>query len=105
MKRLVLDHPYAITSAVFLILAVAGVMTLHWRREELMFILLLYFIATGAIRLDDIARQIGSPPRSSETVLSALAALNTELARANRSLETICRHLERPAPPPDDHSR
>jgi hypothetical protein len=104
MKRFVLNHPYAFTSAVFLILAVAGVMALQWRRNELMFILLLYFIATSAIRLDDIARQIGIPPRSTETVISALAALNTELARANRSLETICHHLERPAPPPKDQA-
>jgi len=100
MKRFILNHPYAFTSAVFLVLALAGVGALHWRRDELMFILLLYFIATTAIRLDDIARQIGSPPQSSQTVVSAMVALKEELVRANRTLEAILAHLEHQPPPP-----
>jgi hypothetical protein len=59
MKKWITDHPYFCTSIVFLIIMVIGWQVLYWRSENFMFLLLLYFIVTLGIRLDDISRKIG----------------------------------------------
>ncbi len=59
MKKWITDHPYFCTSLVFLIIMIFGWQILYWRAENFMFLLLLYFIVTLGIRLDDIARKIG----------------------------------------------
>ena len=46
MKKFLSEHPYAITSAIFLALLVFGFMVLNWRKDDFMFMLLLYFIIT-----------------------------------------------------------
>ncbi len=52
-------HPYTIASVIFLILAVFGWRVLDWGERQLGFLLLLYFIMTLGIRLDEISRAIG----------------------------------------------
>lgn len=59
MKKWITDHPYFCTSIVFLVIMIIGWQVLYWRAENFMFLLLLYFIVTLGIRLDDIARKIG----------------------------------------------
>ena len=96
MKQLtkwVAGHPYFITSALFLVLIAFGSIHLNWRKDDYMFLLLLYFIVTLGIRLDDIARQIGygrqTPPESEENVLAALHEMRGLLRETNYRLKAI----------------
>ncbi len=59
MKNWISDHPYFWTSLIFLVVILFGWQMLYWRAETYMFVLLLYFIVTLGIRLDDISRKIG----------------------------------------------
>lgn len=59
MKNWISDHPYFWTSLVFLGVMLVGWQMLYWQAETFMFVLLLYFIVTLGIRLDDISRKIG----------------------------------------------
>ena len=102
MKKLLARHPYAITSAIFLALVGFGFLYLDWLKDDYMFMLLLYFIVTLSIRLDDIARQLGSGPVSAETgenLLSALQEIRTALKETNHRLKTIQNRLDQS---PDD---
>lgn len=93
MKKFISQHPYAITSAIFLVLLYFGFLHLNWRREDFMFMLLLYFIVTLSIRLDDISRQLGSsqevPPETDENVLSTLKQIQLTLKETNHQLKKI----------------
>jgi len=98
MKKLLTQHPYAVTSTIFLILLLFGFLHLSWRKDDYMFMLLLYFIVTLGIRLDDIARQLGSGRQASadsdEDVLSALKQIQMTLGETNRRLQRIQNHLD-----------
>ena len=93
MKRLLSRHPYAVTSTVFLALLLFGLFHLHWRKDDFMFMLLLYFIVTLAIRLDDISRQIGTGRQAAsdkdETVLSTLKDIRSALRETNHRLKRL----------------
>jgi hypothetical protein len=82
IQKWVVDHPYFLTSVVFLIILFVGWRVLYWREENFAFILLLYFIVTLGIRLDDISRKIGT--RTANDIKRALLAINATL---NRILE------------------
>jgi len=98
MKKFLSQHPYAITSVIFLVLLFFGFFHLNWRREDFMFMLLLYFIVTLGIRLDEISRQLGSgretPPDTDENVLSALKQIRLTLHETNHQLKKIRNALE-----------
>lgn len=98
MKKFLSQHPYAITSVIFLVLLFFGFFYLNWRREDFMFMLLLYFIVTLGIRLDDISRQLGSgreiPPESEENILSTLKQIRLTLKETNRQLKKISTKLD-----------
>jgi uncharacterized membrane protein len=93
MKKLIARHPYAITSAIFLVLVVFGFLHLDWRKDDYMFMLLLYFIVTLSIRLDDIVRQLGSGREvaadTEENVISALKEIRATLRETNHRLKAI----------------
>ena len=97
MKKFISRHPYAITSAVFLVLLFVGLQYLSWRKDDFMFMLLLYFIVTLSIRLDDISRQLGSAQEKSseseETVLSTLQQIRLTLKETNHRLKKIQSNL------------
>jgi hypothetical protein len=59
MKKWIIDRPYIFTSIIFLIIIIFGWRFLYWQEEDYGFLLLLYFIVTLGIRLDDISRKIG----------------------------------------------
>ena len=59
MKKWITNYPYFWTSIVFLIIMIVGWQVLYWQAENYMFLLLLYFIVTLGIRLDDISGKIG----------------------------------------------
>jgi len=99
MKKFLSQHPYAITSAIFLVLLFFGFFHLNWRREDFMFMLLLYFIVTLSIRLDDISHQLGSgrevSPESDENVMSALKEIRLTLKETNHQLKKIRNALDK----------
>jgi hypothetical protein len=93
MKKFLSQHPYAITSVIFLVLLSFGFLHLNWRREDFMFMLLLYFIVTLSIRLDDISRQLGSgregATETDENILSTLKQIRLTLKETNHQLKKI----------------
>jgi hypothetical protein len=105
MKKWITDHPYFWTSIVFLIIMILGWRVLYWRAENYTFLLLLYFIVTLGIRLDDISRKIGggagSGPAGSgekENLISQLNDLKASLRAVNASLEKLVEKTDRPDP-------
>jgi hypothetical protein len=52
-------RPYAVSSLVFVVMAILGWRVLGWGEQEFGFMLLLYFIVTLGVRLDEISRSIG----------------------------------------------
>ena len=93
MKKWVARHPYTITSALFIALIAFGFFYLNWLKDDYMFMLLLYFIVTLGIRLDDIARQIGygrqTTPETEENLLTALHEMRGLLRETNYRLKAI----------------
>jgi len=93
MKKFLSQHPYTVTSVIFLVLLFFGFVHLNWRREDFMFMLLLYFIVTLSIRLDDISRQLGSgrdtQPETDANVLSTLQEIRLALKETNHQLKKI----------------
>ena len=96
MKNWISEHPYLITSIVFLIIMVVGWQVLYWRAENFMFLLLLYFIVTLGIRLDDISRKIGSGVeraesgfKERESIISQLHDIKITLMRLNTTLNKL----------------
>jgi len=103
MKKWVARHPYTITSALFIALIAFGFFYLNWLKDDYMFMLLLYFIVTLGIRLDDIVRQIGPGQDASsgmeENVVSVLQEIRAALRETNYRLKTIQNRLDQN---PDD---
>ena len=93
MKKWIIDRPYIFTSVIFLIVIVFGWRFLYWQEENFAFLLLLYFIVTLGIRLDDISRKIGGGavklPHSSgekETIVRQLNDIRVSLLALNATL-------------------
>jgi len=102
MKKWMTDRPYLVTSAIFFIIMVIGWQLLYWQAEDFTFLLLLYFIVTLGIRLDDIARKIGSgagnrPAGSADpdSVISQLNDIKASLGDINTTLNKLLEEKER----------
>ena len=98
MKKWLNDHPYLLTSAVFMAIIIFGWQVLYWRWENFAFLLLLYFIVTLGIRLDDISKKIGSGinpiSRGSDEKESIFSQLN-DIKMTLRSINaTLKKNLE-----------
>ena len=96
MKKWLNDHPYLITSVIFIILVIFGWQFLYWRWENFALLLLLYFIVTLGIRLDDISKKIGSlsrpsPPGSTEkdSIISQLNEIKLSVNSLNVTLRKL----------------
>lgn len=101
IQKWVVDHPYFLTSAVFLVILFVGWRVLYWREESFAFILLLYFIVTLGIRLDDISRKIGTRtataannPDSQESLMHQLNEIKHALLAINATLNRILEKTE-----------
>ena len=99
MNKWLARHPYMITSALFIALMAFGFFYLNWLKDDYMFMLLLYFIVTLGIRLDDIVRQIGpgrndTPPDAETNVLSVLQEMRMALRETNYRLKAIQDRLD-----------
>ena len=105
IKKWIIDHPYFLTSAVFLVILFVGWRVLYWREETFGFILLLYFIVTLGIRLDDISRKIGSRvtgaiknPNSNASLMQELNDIKRVLLSINTILNKILEKTEKKGP-------
>jgi cytochrome b561 len=101
IKKWVVDHPYFLTSAVFLVILFVGWRVLYWRQENFALMLLLYFIVTLGIRLDDISRKIGirtstttNNPGSQESLMHQLNDIKHALLAINATLNRILEKTE-----------
>lgn len=101
-KKWIGDHPYFITSVVFLVILYVGWRVLYWREENFAFMLLLYFIVTLGIRLDDISRKIGTGPSTAvnnpdgrESLMHQLIDIKRTLLAINATLNRILEKSEK----------
>ena len=101
IKKWIINHPYFLTSVVFLVILYVGWRVLYWREENFTFILLLYFIVTLGIRLDDISRKIGTRaaasshnPDDRETLMNQLNEIKYSLLNINATLNRILEKSE-----------
>ena len=102
MKKWIIDRPYIFTSIIFLIIMIFGWRFLYWQEENFAFLLLLYFIVTLGIRLDDISRKIGGGavklPHSSgekDTVVRQLNDIRVSLVALNATLTKFLKEKEK----------
>ena len=102
MKKWIIDRPYIFTSIIFFIIIIFGWRFLYWQEENFAFLLLLYFIVTLGIRLDDISRKIGGgavqlPHSSSEkdTIVRQLNDIRVSLLALNDALNKILKAMEK----------
>jgi hypothetical protein len=105
IQKWIVDHPYFLTSVVFLVILFVGWRVLYWREESFAFILLLYFIVTLGIRLDDISRKIGTRtstaaynPDSKESLMHQLNDIKHALLAINATLNRILEKTEKKDP-------
>jgi hypothetical protein len=96
IKKWVVNHPYFLTSVIFLFILLVGWQVLYWREENFAFILLLYLIVTLGIRLDDISHKIGTRsdaapgnPDDKETIMQQLNDIKYALLSINATLNRI----------------
>ena len=102
MKKWIIDRPYIFTSIIFFIIIIFGWRFLYWQEENFAFLLLLYFIVTLGIRLDDISRKIGGGavklPHSSEekdTLVRQLSDIRVSLLAINSTLNKLLKTMEK----------
>ena len=102
IKKWIVDHPYFLTSAVFLVILFVGWRFLYWHEENFAFVLLLYFIVTLGIRLDDISRKIGTRastatgnPAAQESLMHQLNDIKHALLAINATLNRILEKSEK----------
>ena len=90
-------HPYAVTSIIFLTIIIYGRLFLYWQKSDFEFLLIVYFIVTIGIRLDDIARRIGfssdimpeEPPVVNHQNSQDIMTLSARLDEIGESLTVI----------------
>ena len=96
MKNWLSEHPYIFTSIIFFIIMIFGWRVLYWPNDYFTYLLLLYFIVTLGIRLDDISRKIGSGTHNpspgageKETLISQLNEIRGSLKEVNNTLNKL----------------
>ena len=102
MKKWIIDRPYTFTSIIFLIVMIFGWRVLYWQEENFAFLLLLYFIVTLGIRMDDISRKIGGGavklPHSNgekETIVQQLNDIRISLLAIDGTLNKLLKAIEK----------
>ena len=105
MKKWLIEHPYFSTSIIFLIIMVIGWHVLFWPKSYFGFLLLLYFIVTLGIRLDDISKKIGDGlERSSsayvprDTIVNQLNDIRSTLRSVDATLKQLAENTKKEAP-------
>jgi hypothetical protein len=89
-------HPYTVTSLVFLAVIVLGWQLLGWGERHFGFLLLLYFIITLGIRLDEISQIIGGSGGNPRPIPGQPESLAAQLGEIRSALRQIQALLEKP---------
>ena len=89
MKFRILNHPYAITNIVFILIGLYGGWYQGWDGMILAFVLGLYLVVIIGIRLDDIQRQIAARPQvpPDQSVLKRIEDMEARLAEISEKLD------------------
>ena len=102
MKKWITDYPYFWTSAIFLVIMIIGWQVLYWQAENYAFLLLLYFIVTLGIRLDDISRKLGggagilrAGSGETENLISQLNDIKVSIRALNITLNKLLDQAEK----------
>lgn len=102
MKKWITDYPYFWTSIIFLVIMNIGWQVLYWQAENFAFLVLLYFIVTLGIRLDDISRKlgggVGNPSAGSgenENLISQLNDIQVSIRALNTTLDKLVEKTEK----------
>jgi hypothetical protein len=102
MKKWIVEHPYVTTTVVFLMVIGFGWSYLYWQEKDFAFVLLLYFIVTLGIRLDDIAKKISSASdqslrssRERQAMIAQLKQIQVSLLTLNKTLGEISQNSPR----------
>jgi len=102
MKKWIVDRPYIFTSIIFLIIIIFGWRFLYWQEEDFAFLLLLYFIVTLGIRLDDISRKIGggaikltSGRGEGDTIVRQLNDIRVSVVALNATMMKLLEEMEK----------
>jgi hypothetical protein len=102
MKKWIIDRPYIFTSIIFLIIMIIGWRFLYWQEEDFAFLLLLYFIVTLGIRLDDISRKIGGgavklthSSGEGDTIVRQLNDIRVSVVALNATLMKLLEEMEK----------
>jgi hypothetical protein len=102
MKKWITDYPYFWTSMIFLLIMIVGWQVLYWQAENFAFLLLLYFIVTLGIRLDDISRKlgggVGNPQAGSvenENLINQLNDIKVSIRALNITLNKLVDHTDK----------
>jgi hypothetical protein len=88
-------HPYTLTGLLFLAMLLLGWTALGWGERQLGFLLLIYFIVTLGIRLDEISRTLGSSSNlpaaagDPETLMAQLQEIRSLLGQIQAALERL----------------
>ncbi|MFO7708610.1 MAG: hypothetical protein R6V84_10595 [Desulfobacterales bacterium] len=104
LKQWVQRHPYALTGTLFMAMVLVGWQELGWGERQLGFVLLIYFIVTLGIRLDEIARAIGGGVnlRAAAADPSDLFSQLQEIKVLLADIRSQLSHRERPGDAPGD---
>ncbi len=88
-------HPYTLTGLLFLAMVLLGWTALGWGERQLGFLLLIYFIVTLGIRLDEISRTLGSSGNlraaagDPESLMAQLQEIRSLLGQIQAALERL----------------
>ena len=87
-------HPYTLTGLLFLAMVLLGWTALGWGERQLGFLLLIYFIVTLGIRLDEISRTLGSSNLRAtagdpESLMAQLQEIRSLLGQIQAALERL----------------
>ena len=89
MKLNILDHPYAVTSIVFIAIGVFGGWYQGWDGTTLAFVLGLYLVVIIGIRLDELQQQVDACRRAAADprLLEKMARVEERLAEIDKKLD------------------
>lgn len=89
MKKTINDHPYAVTTVIFLVIFLVGMVYFQWDREELVFLLLLYLVAAIGIRLDDVVQRLDAIEITFEKVQETEETRHREMVKLAAAINRI----------------
>jgi len=103
LTRWVLNHPYLTSGLVFLAVSAYGLFFLYWGDREFGFLLLLFFLVSLGIRLDDISRKIDRITEGKRVHPARVEAVVEKLAEIKAALEAIQSAIEKNGSKRGDH--